>query len=132
QVMGNDTTVSFSGAAGSLLELNVMMPVAAHAILESIALLATSARNLAEQCVDGITATDNGPALVERGLMLTTALAPVIGYDNAAAIAKEALTTGRTIREVARERTQLSAEELDTLLDPEAMTEPGRAVAAGG
>ncbi|MFN2582760.1 MAG: lyase family protein, partial [Candidatus Dormibacteria bacterium] len=132
QVMGNDATVAFSGAAGSLLELNVMMPVAAHAILESIALLASSARNLATQCVDGISATDNGPALVERGLMLTTALAPAIGYDNAAAIAKEALNTGRTIRDVARERTQLSDDELNHILNPEAMTEPGLGVAAGG
>ena len=132
QVMGNDATVAFAGAAGSLFELNVMMPVAAHAILQSIALLAASAGNLAAQGVDGLTATENGPALVERGLMTTTALAPVIGYDAAAAIAKEALATGRTVREVARERTQLSEEELTRLLDPEAMTRPGLAAAAGG
>jgi fumarate hydratase class II len=132
QVMGNDTVITFSGAAGSLLELNVMMPVAAHALLESIALLASSAGNLAVRSIDGITATENGPALVERGLMLATALAPVIGYDAAAAIAKEAAASGRTIREVARERTSLGDEELDRVLDPEAMTQPGRAVAAGG
>ena len=132
QVMGNDTVVSFSGAAGSLLELNVMMPVAAHALLESIALLAAAARNLAVRCVDGITATENGPALVERGLMLATALAPLIGYDAAAAIAKEAYATGRTIREVALERTSLTAGDLDRVLDPEAMTQPGRAMAGGG
>ena len=132
QVIGNDAAVAFAGAAGSLLELNVMMPVAASAILESISILASSSRNLAVQCVDGITATDNGPALVERGLMTVTGLAPVIGYDNAAAIAKEAFASGRTVREVAREKTQLSDAELDRLLDPAAMTEPGRAVAAGG
>lgn len=132
QVIGNDATVVFCGAAGSLLELNVMMPVAAYAVLQSISLLATSSRNLAVQCVDGITATDNGPALVERGLMLCTALVPRIGYDAAAAIAKEAYAAGRTVREVARERSGLSDAELDVLLDPAAMTEPGRGVTAGG
>ena len=126
RVVGNDATVAFSGAAGSLLELNVMMPVAAHALLESIAILSTSARNFATQAVDGITATDNGPRLVERGLMTCTALAPRIGYDSAAAIAEEAFASGRTIREVAGERTTLSEQELDELLDPEAMTEPLR------
>jgi fumarate hydratase class II len=109
-----------------------MMPVAAYDLLQSIALLATSARNLAVQSVDGIVATDNGPALVERGLMITTALAPRIGYDAAAAIAKEAHASGRTIREVARERSGLSDDELAELLDPEAMTRPGLGTAAGG
>ena len=133
QVIGNDATVVFCGAAGSLLELNVMMPVAAYDVLQSVSLLAASARNLATQCVDGITATENGPALVERGLMLCTALAPRIGYDAAAAIAKEAYNTGRTVREVARERSGLDEAELTRLLDAEAMTRPGRdaAPAAG-
>ena len=132
QVIGNDATVAFAGAAGSLLELNVMMPVAAYALLQSASLLGASARNLAVQCVDGITATDRGPALVERGLMLTTGLAPRIGYDAAAAIAKEAYASGRTVREVARERSDLTEAELDALLDPYAMTRPGRGVVAGG
>ena len=132
QVIGNDATVAFAGAAGSLLELNVMMPVAAYAILQSIDLLAASASNLAVQAVDGITATENGPALVERGLMTVTGLAPVIGYDAAAAIAKEAYASGRTVREVARERTQLGDAELDRLLDPERMTHPGLNGTAGG
>ena len=132
QVMGDDAIVSFSGAAGSLLELNVMMPVAAQALLEAISLLAATARNMAERGVDGIAATDNGPALVERGLMLATALAPLIGYDAAAAIAKEAYASGRTIRDVALERTSLGAQELDAVLDPEGMTKPGRAVATSG
>ncbi|MBJ7594596.1 MAG: class II fumarate hydratase [Candidatus Dormibacteraeota bacterium] len=126
QVIGNDATVAFAGAAGSLLELNVMMPVAAYNLLQSISLLANSAGNLATRCVDGLRATENGPALVERGLMTTTSLAPRIGYDQAGAIAKEAYASGRTIREVARERTGLSEDELTTLLDPEAMTAPGR------
>ena len=125
QVLGNDTTIAFAGSAGSLLELNVMMPVAAYNLLQSISLLAAAARNLARQCVDGITATDNGPALVERGLMTCTGLAPRIGYDAAAAIAKEAFASGRTIREVARDKTDLAEDELTTLLDPEAMTVPG-------
>ena len=75
--------------------------------------------------VKGLQATDRGPEMVERGLMLATALAPAIGYDAAAAIAKEAAKSGRSIREVAHEKTQLSEEELNTLLDPEKMTEPG-------
>jgi fumarate hydratase, class II len=125
EVIGNDATVAFAGAAGSFLELNVMMPVAAYNLLQSISLLATSASNLATRCVDGLRATDNGPAAVERGLMTCTGLAPRIGYDAAAAIAKEAYATGRTVREVARERTDLSEDELRELLDPEAMTMPG-------
>jgi fumarate hydratase class II len=109
-----------------------MMPIAAYDLLQSIALLANSARNFATQCVDGITATENGPALVERGLMLTTALAPRIGYDRAAAIAKEAHASGRTVREVAREQSGLSEQELESLLDAEAMTHPGRDRAPAG
>jgi fumarate hydratase, class II len=127
QVLGNDATVAFAGAAGSILELNVMMPVAAYNLLQSISLLSASAVNLAEQCVDGIEATDRGPRLLEDGLMIGTALAPRIGYDAAAAIAKEAFGSGRTIREVARERTELGDEELDELLDPARMTEPAPA-----
>ncbi|HEX3604451.1 MAG TPA: class II fumarate hydratase [Candidatus Dormibacteraeota bacterium] len=125
QVMGNDAAVAFAGAAGSLLELNVMMPVAAYNLLQSIAILSTSAVNLAEQAIDGVEATGNGPRLVEQGLMTCTALAPRIGYDAAAAIAKEAFRSGRTVREVARDRTELSDEELTELLDPVRMTEPG-------
>ena len=110
-----------------------MMPVAAYSLLESIGLLASSAQNLARQCIDGIKATERGPQMVEQGLMLATALAPAIGYDAAARIAKEALANGRTIREIAREQTKLSADELDRLLDPARMTRPGmEAGAAGG
>jgi fumarate hydratase class II len=123
RVLGNDTTVAF-GQTGSFLELNVMMPVTAVALLESISLLAASARNFAERAIAGLTATERGPALVEQGLMLATALAPEIGYDAAAALAKEALKSGRTIRELATER-GIAADRLDTLLDPAKMTEPG-------
>ena len=124
QVIGNDAAVSVA-AQGSYFELNMMMPVAAHNLLESIDLLAAAAANFSEQCIRGLTATERGPQMVERGLGIATTLAPVIGYDAAAAIAKEAAASGRTIREVAREKTELSDEELGRILDPAAMTEPG-------
>jgi fumarate hydratase class II len=130
RVVGNDATIAF-GQTGSLLELNVMMPVAAVALLESIQLLAASARNFADRCVSGLVATERGPALVEQGLMLATALAPEIGYDAAAALAKEALRSGRTIRDLAAEL-GLPPERLDELLDPASMTEPGLGRGAGG
>jgi fumarate hydratase class II len=123
RVVGNDATIGFA-QTGSFLELNVMLPVTSVSLLESIALLAASARNLADRAVRGVTATDRGPALVEQGLMLATALAPEIGYDAAATLAKEAFKTGRTIRELATER-GIAADRLDELLDPAAMTEPG-------
>ena len=131
QVVGNDAAVLLAGQGG-YFELNTMMPVAAHNILESIALLAASARNFARQCVAGITATGAGPEMVEKGLMLGTALAPAIGYDAAAAIAKEAAANGRTIRETARQKTDLTEAQLDALLNPEGMTEPGVTLAGGG
>ncbi len=123
RVVGNDATVGFA-QTGSFLELNVMMPVAADAILESIRLLASGAQNFAERCVVGLRATERGPQLVEQGLMLATALAPVIGYDEAAKLAKEAFGSGRTIRELALER-GIAPDQLDELLDPAAMTRPG-------
>jgi fumarate hydratase class II len=129
-VIGNDATVAF-GQTGSLLELNVMLPVTAVATLESISLLAASARNFRVRLVDGLAATDRGPQLVEQGLMLATALAPVIGYDEAARLAKAALASGRTIRELALER-GMAAAEVDRLLDPAAMTEPGLGSRAAG
>jgi fumarate hydratase, class II len=123
RVVGNDATIAF-GQTGSFLELNVMLPVTAAAILESIGLLAASARNFADRAVAGLRATDRGPALVEQGLMLATALAPVIGYDAAAALAKEALRSGRTIRDLALER-GIAPSEVDRILDPARMTAPG-------
>ncbi|MEO6206445.1 MAG: class II fumarate hydratase [Candidatus Limnocylindrales bacterium] len=131
RVLGNDTTVAF-GQTGSFLELNVMLPVTAVALLESIELLAASAANFSRRAVDGLGATERGPALVEQGLMLATALAPVLGYDAAATLAKDALKSGRTIRELAFERGMTPAD-LDRLLDPASMTEPGlRGGPAGG
>ena len=130
RVIGNDATVAF-GQTGSFLELNVMMPVTSQALLESITLLAASARNFRVKLVEGLKATERGPALVEQGLMLATALAPEIGYDAAAAMAKEAFKSGRTIREMALEK-GIAPEKLDELLDPLKMTEPGLGGGAGG
>jgi fumarate hydratase class II len=90
--------------------------------LQSISLLASTANNFTDQLVVGVKATERGPALVEQGLMLATALAPKIGYDKAAEISKQAYKTGKTIREVAREETDLSEEELNELLDARKMT----------
>ena len=130
RVVGNDATIAF-GQTGSFLELNVMLPVTAHALLESITLLAAAADNFSARCIEGLTATDRGPVLVEQGLMLATALAPLIGYDEAAKLAKEALKSGRTIRDLALER-GMDTTRLDRLLDPAAMTEPGLAGDPGG
>ncbi len=130
RVVGNDATIAF-GQTGSFLELNVMLPVSTAALLESISLLAAAADNFSARCIEGLAATDRGPHLVEQGLMLATALAPVIGYDEAAKLAKAALASGRTIRELALER-GMDPAELDRLLDPAAMTEPGLAGEGGG
>src|SRR5262249_13071392 len=121
--VGNDARVGFC-QTGSFLELNVMMPVAAVTMLESITLLANSARNFSERCVEGLQATERGPELVEKGLMLATAFAPVIGYDEAAKMAKEALRSGKTIRELARER-GFSEEDLDGIRARARLPEPG-------
>ena len=131
QVVGNDATITLAGQGG-YFELNTMMPVAAYNILQSVSLLAASAHNFAEQCVKGIQATEVGPEMVERGLMLGTALSPAIGYDAAAAIAKEAAATGKTIREVAKLKTNLSDDQLNQLLNPEGMTKPSLEIRGGG
>ena len=131
QVVGNDATVTLAGQ-GSYFQLNTMMPVAAYNLLQSIALLAASANNFAEQCVRGIEATSVGPDMVEKGLMLGTALSPAIGYDKAASIAKQAAASGQTIREVAKLETDLTDAQLDEMLNPEEMTHPGLEVKAGG
>ncbi len=123
QVKGNDTTIAAAGQDG-YFEINLMMPVAAYNLLQSISILAAAAENLTKQCIEGLRATDQGPSTVERGLMIGTALAPVVGYDLSAQIAKEAAKSDRTIREVAREMTDLSEEDLSRILDPERMVEP--------
>ena len=121
QVMGNDATIAIAGQSGNF-ELNVMLPLIAYNLLQSVELLANAAENLTDQCISGIEATERGPELVEQGLMLATALAPVVGYDKAAEISKAAYKAGRTIREVAREETDLSEHELEELLDAKKMT----------
>ena len=131
RVYGNDTTVVVAGQAGSLFELNVMMPVAGSAMLESIALLAAATRNFSERCVEGLQATDRGPELVERSPMLATALNPVIGYDEAAKLAKESMRTGKSIRQLARAH-GISEKELNKVLDLGKMTKPGLEGPGGG
>ena len=125
QVIGHDTTIAVCGMSGNF-ELNVMMPVMAYDLLESIHLLSSVSRVFADRCVGGITANiARCEETVERNLSICTALAPRIGYDKAAAISKEAHATGRTIREVARQWGVLPDEEIDALLDFLKMTQPG-------
>ena len=130
QVIGNDVTVTLGGQAG-VFELNVMMPVMARNLLESIRLLTASANNFTERCVSGIKANkERCDEMIEKSLAMCTALAPEVGYDVAAAIAKESYKTGKTVREIAREMKIISAARLDELLDPMRMTTPG--IAAKG
>jgi fumarate hydratase class II len=136
QVLGNDLAVAIGGQAGNF-ELNVMMPVIAHNLLESIALLAASARNFEVRLVRGLDANREHIARqIEESLALCTSLAPVIGYDAAADIAKEAAKSGRTVRAVAEERRVLPPDELNQALDPKQMTQGGflggKPQAAGG
>tara|TARA_B110000438_G_scaffold199606_1_gene191140 strand:- start:104 stop:1483 length:1380 start_codon:yes stop_codon:yes gene_type:complete len=123
QVMGNDQTVSIAGQSGNF-ELNVMMPIAAHNLLESIEILASGSNNFSKQCIEGLVATDKGPNMVNQGLAICTALAPKLGYDKAANIAHIASESGETIKEVTLRETDLSSEEIDKILEPLSMTEP--------
>jgi fumarate hydratase, class II len=131
RVYGNDLTVTISGQSGSFFELNVMMPVAGVAMLESITLLAASVRNFSERCIEGLQATDRGPELVERSPMLATALNPVLGYDEAAKLAKESMRTGKSIRQLARAK-GVSEATLNKVLDLGKMTKPGLEGPGGG
>src|ERR1700726_2259536 len=125
QVIGNDATITWSGANGNL-ELNVMMPVMAHSLLESIRLLTHVVDVFCEKCVTGIVAnTARCQELVELSMAMVTSLAPKIGYDRAAEIAKESLKTGKTVRQICLEKKVLPETELHRALDPVAMTEPG-------
>ena len=121
QVIGNDAAIAIAGQSGNF-EINVMMPVAAYNLLQSIDLLAASAKNLAKQCISGLEATTAGPDMVERGLAIVTALVPHIGYDASAAIAHEAQETGKTVKEISLIRTDLTADQLVEILDPSSMT----------
>jgi fumarate hydratase class II len=123
QVLGNDQAIVQS-AEWSFFELNTMLPVAGHNLLQSIELLGAATKNFGEKCIRGTQATGVGPEMVARGLAIVTGLVPQIGYDKAAAIAHDAAATGKSIREVAEEQTELSAAELDAALDPFKMTRP--------
>jgi fumarate hydratase class II len=126
RVLGNDQTIVFCGAAGGQFQLNVMMPVMADAVLESVRLLARAVAVFTSGCLAGMEANaEQCRAEVERSLALATGLNPYLGYERAAALAKEALSTGKTIRELVRERKLLSEEELSAALDPWRMTRPG-------
>ena len=123
QVMGNDQTVSIAGQSGNF-ELNVMMPIAAHNLLESIEILSKGSDNFSKQCIEGLVATEKGPNMVNQGLAICTALAPKLGYDKAANIAHIASETGETIKQVTLKETELTSEEIDEILEPLSMTEP--------
>jgi fumarate hydratase class II len=117
QVIGNDTTITFGGLGGNF-ELNVTMPVMAYNLLQSIELLAAAAAVFAEKCVDGISAQREAcAAFIERSLALVTGLVPRIGYDRAAAVARKAYDSGRTVRDVLTEEGILPKEEIDKLLN---------------
>ncbi len=126
QVVGNDAAITWGGAGGNF-ELNVMMPLIAHNLLASIHLLTNSVRGFDEKCVSGIEANEKRlREIVDRSLMMVTALAPVIGYDKAAELAKKAHAQNKTIRELAPAAAPtLSAAKLDAILDPAKMTKPG-------
>ena len=124
QVMGNHQAVSIGGQHGPL-QLNMMMPLIARNLLESIRLLTNGVNVFTERCVAGIEAdVERCGQMIEQSLAMCTSLAPAIGYDQAAAIAKEAFASGQTVREVALARNVLPADELNKLLDPGSMTEP--------
>jgi fumarate hydratase class II len=124
-VIGADLTVTLGGLQ-SFFELNVGMPLIGTQILESVHLLSAAARNFADACVKGIEADrERCGSLVEKSLAMCTPLAPVIGYDKAAEIAKKAYKEGKTVREVAREISGLSDKQLDEIFNLRALTEPG-------
>jgi fumarate hydratase class II len=125
QVIGNDATIAMAGQAGNF-QLNVMLPVVAYNLLQSIEVLSTACTCLADKAITGFTVNyDNINRALGRNPILVTALNPVIGYEKGAAVAKKAYAEGRPVKEVAREMTDLTDEELDRLLDPAGLTEGG-------
>ena len=125
QVIGNDLVITLGGQWGNF-ELNTMMPVMASNLLESIQILANALSNFADRCVAGIRADEaRCREMIEESLAMGTALAPEIGYDEAAKIAKESYLTGKTVRGIAKERKILPEDRLNEILDPWRMTEPG-------
>jgi fumarate hydratase class II len=131
QVIGNDLAITIGGQSG-LLELNVMMPLMADNLLESIGLLANASKLLARRCIAGLEVRrERCRQLIEESLALTTALVPRLGYDRAARLARLAYDENLTIREIVRRETDLKPEEIDRLLDPERMTRGGLEPGAG-
>jgi fumarate hydratase, class II len=125
QVIGNDTTITIAGQSGNF-QLNVMLPVVAYNLLQSIEISGNAALQLADRAIAGFTVNaDNLSHALERNPILVTAMNSVIGYDKGAAIAKKAYAEGRPVREVAKEMTDLTDEELDRLLDPAELTRGG-------
>jgi fumarate hydratase class II len=132
QVIGNDVTVAVGGQAANF-ELIVMLPVMAYNLLQSIELLATASHNFAVKCIEGIKPNEERcKSLIEESLAMCTALAPAIGYEAAAKLAKDAYKSGKTVREVAKEQKILSEKRLTQLLDPWRMTKPGGPVGSAG
>jgi fumarate hydratase class II len=125
RVMGNDQVIAISGAAGGQFQLNIMMPVMGQTTLESIALLASATNAFVEFCGEEMEAdVEACTASVEKSLSMVTSLIPYIGYDESARLAKEAMKSGKTIRELCQEKNVLPAETLEKALDPWSMTEP--------
>ena len=132
QVIGADAVVTWAGANGNF-DLNVMMPVLAHNLLEAIRILGNAVNVFRTRCVEGIAANvEHCNELVEYSMAMVTSLAPIIGYDRAAEIAKESAKTGKTVRQICREQQVLPEAELERALDPVEMTRPGGEGAAGG
>jgi len=124
QVIGNDATIAFGGASG-LLDLNVMLPVMAHNLLESQRLLANASRLFADKCIAGLVANEEKCAeQIEWSMSMVTSLVPKIGYEKAAEIAKQAVQTGKTVRQVCLEENLLPEDELNRLLNPSGMLSP--------
>lgn len=124
QVIGNDAAITWGGANGNL-ELNVMMPMMAQNLLQSIHLLSNVSAIFREKCIDGIEANEERCRdLIEWSMSMVTSLAPIVGYETAASIAKEAVQSGKTVRTICEEREILPADELAAALDPASMTKP--------
>jgi fumarate hydratase class II len=135
QVAGNDVAITLGGfgGVGSLLELNVAMPLVSERLVESVTLLANASEMFRSKCIEDLELNEAEAAgTVERSLMMCTALAPVIGYDRAAAMAKDAFKSGETIRQYCVRTGIVDAKRLDKLLDATGMTKPGAKGPGGG
>ncbi|MGL5097698.1 MAG: lyase family protein, partial [Planctomycetia bacterium] len=131
KVIGNDASITVGGLVGGTFELNVMKPVIAYCLIESAELVGSVSLAFVDKCVKGITANvERCAELIEQSLAMCTALAPKLGYDDAAAIAKTAYKEGRTVRHVALEDPRLTPDELNSILDPVGQTHRG--IPAGG